>query len=102
MRRYGLLQVHFKCISSVFQVCFKWVKINVGCEQSFNFHFPQALENYSVTEHMFAPHIKRCAQGAVGMPVGVQCITPPWKDEECLGLMAKVEEQVDFKSSRST
>jgi len=36
-------------------------------------------------------------KGAIGMPVGIQVICPPWKDEKCLAIMKIIEEGVQFE-----
>uniref|UniRef100_H2Z8W1 Amidase domain-containing protein n=1 Tax=Ciona savignyi TaxID=51511 RepID=H2Z8W1_CIOSA len=36
-------------------------------------------------------HNKEVTKGSIGMPVGVQCVAPTWKDELCLKLMRELE-----------
>nr|XP_039258903.1 vitamin D3 hydroxylase-associated protein-like [Styela clava] len=36
-------------------------------------------------------HLKKACMGSIDMPVGVQCVTPPWHEEVCLRLMKEVE-----------
>ena len=31
-------------------------------------------------------------QGSVGLPIGVQVVTPPWREEQCLGAMKVLEQ----------
>ncbi|KAF7711920.1 fatty-acid amide hydrolase 1-like [Silurus meridionalis] len=33
----------------------------------------------------------KAIQGGVGLPIGVQCVAPPWQEEMCLRLMREVE-----------
>lgn len=36
---------------------------------------------------------------SAGMPINVQVATPRWRDEECLGLMKVIENEVNFKKT---
>ena len=38
--------------------------------------------------------------GAEGLPVGLQCVTLPWQDEQCLRVMKEVEEGVKRLAQR--
>ena len=35
----------------------------------------------------------------MGLPVGVQVMTPMWQDEKCLYIMSEIEREVQFKST---
>jgi len=37
-------------------------------------------------------------KGSVGLPVGVQVMTPMWEDENCLFVMAEIERAVEFNT----
>lgn len=52
-----------------------------------------------ISEHhdMMYRQTKKSIQGSVGMPVGVQVSTLPWKDEKCVGIMLDLEEQLQFR-----
>lgn len=38
---------------------------------------------------------EKTMRGSVGLPVGVQVMTPMWRDEECLYVMGLIEQAVD-------
>lgn len=40
--------------------------------------------------------IKHSMVGSAGMPIGVQVVTPKWKDEECLALMKILGDSLNF------
>lgn len=40
-------------------------------------------------------------QGAVGLPVAVQCVALPWQDELCLRFMKEVEKLTQEKSNKN-
>jgi Asp-tRNA(Asn)/Glu-tRNA(Gln) amidotransferase A subunit family amidase len=44
-----------------------------------------------VKDPLYTSKIKEAAKGGVGLPIGVQVVTLPWEDENCLHLMAEVE-----------
>ena len=55
----------------------------------------EALEReYIVREPMYTGLIKEASKGGVGLPIGVQCVTLPWADEQCLHIMGEVERAV--------
>mmetsp|Transcript_24722 Transcript_24722/g.21889 ORF Transcript_24722/g.21889 Transcript_24722/m.21889 type:complete len:123 (+) Transcript_24722:1529-1897(+) len=39
---------------------------------------------------------KQNMKGSVGMPVGVQVVTAPHQDEECLNVMIQIEKEIKF------
>ena len=41
--------------------------------------------------------LKKSMVGAAGLPVSVQIVTRPWRDELCLRVMRDLEEVIRFK-----
>ncbi|XP_014661847.1 PREDICTED: fatty-acid amide hydrolase 1-like [Priapulus caudatus] len=54
----------------------------------------KALDNYPRTD-LWDRKIVEATRGATGMPVGVQCVTLPWKEEQCLRVMGDIEAGLD-------
>eukprot|EP00929_Paragymnodinium_shiwhaense_P056690 TRINITY_DN28378_c0_g1_i1.p1 TRINITY_DN28378_c0_g1~~TRINITY_DN28378_c0_g1_i1.p1 ORF type:complete len:608 (-),score=147.85 TRINITY_DN28378_c0_g1_i1:102-1925(-) len=86
------------------------VKLNQACSYTFvwnNFDFPAGVvpvttvqkdeENYESSERDdFTSFAKKATQGSAGLPVGVQVVTLPWRDEQCMGALHIVERLAKF------
>ena len=51
-------------------------------------------------DDMWTRDVKKVAKGAVGLPIGVQVVTQPFRDELCLRLMRDVEGNVNYQRPR--
>lgn len=40
--------------------------------------------------------LKNSMPGSKGLPIGIQVVTPKWKDEQCLAVMQIIEEQFKY------
>ena len=56
-----------------------------------------ALKSYPLRDK-WDREIVKAAKDGVGLPVAVQLVAPPWKDEVCLRAMKEVELAVQYKS----
>ncbi|XP_077996177.1 vitamin D3 hydroxylase-associated protein-like [Glandiceps talaboti] len=52
------------------------------------------LESHFVVEDTYDQMAKEACTGSVGLPVGVQCVALPWREELCLRLMKEIETAV--------
>uniref|UniRef100_A0A914V9B0 fatty acid amide hydrolase n=1 Tax=Plectus sambesii TaxID=2011161 RepID=A0A914V9B0_9BILA len=59
----------------------------------------QALENYPVNDP-WDKVVKEASKGAVGLPIAVQCVAPPFREEICLRVMREIETGVRTKTNR--
>lgn len=56
----------------------------------------RALEEYPVSDPWYKI-VKDATKGSVGLPVGVQCVAPPFREEVCLRVMREIETAVRAK-----
>lgn len=54
------------------------------------------LENYPLHDP-WDKIVKEATKGAVGLPVAVQCVAPPFREEICLRVMREIEAAVRAK-----
>jgi Asp-tRNA(Asn)/Glu-tRNA(Gln) amidotransferase A subunit family amidase len=60
------------------------------------------LQNeYDTSIDKYATKMVKVSQRSVGLPVGVQVITPPWLEERCLRIMRQIEEKAGFEIGSS-
>jgi fatty acid amide hydrolase len=53
-------------------------------------------EDYEYSGEQWSDNMKKCMEGAAGLPIGVQVTTLPNRDEQCLGIMKVIEDLLPF------